>query len=396
MPATDHPENELLLCCASVSTDSERAARIGALLREEMDWSHLLALARPHGMTPLLYWHLDANDTDAVPEAVMEELRERFHDNMRRNLGLTAELLRLLGIFEAQHIPVVPYKGPVLASSVYGNLALRQFADLDILVHRQDVPRAKGLLAASGYQPAYQLTRAQEAALLQYGFEEVFIHKDGTSVVELHWEIIQRTMSFPLDAERLWGGLQPVSLGRKTVHSLSPEDLLLILCAHGSKHIWERLAWIRDVAGLVQVYRGMNWERVAQQAAASGGSRMLSLGLILARDLLGAAPPEEVSRRAQADPVARSLAEEVRERLFWEPGKPPEHVDESMFVGFRLKMRERFRDRARYLVRMALTPSTTDWEYLQLPASLSPLYYVIRPVRQTAIVARRAAKRLAR
>ncbi len=392
----DLPEAKLLLCCAQISEEPERAARIRSLLREEIDWPHLLRMALPHGMMPLLYWHLNAACPDAVPEATMDRLRERFHSNTRRNLFLTGELLRLVNLFEAQGIPAIPYKGPVLATSVYGNVALRHFYDVDILVHRWDVPRARELLISAGYRPENQLTQEQEVALLQYGFEQPFVRDDGASVLELHWEIIQRTMSFPLDAEHLWERLQPVSLGGKEVLSLSPEDLLLILCVHGSKHIWERLAWIRDVAGLVQVYRGIDWDRVVQQAETLGGSRMLFIGLLLARDLLGAALPQGVLRRIEDDPVARSLAEEVRERLFWEPGKPPENIDESMFVFFRLKMRERLRDRARYLIRMALTPSVTDWEYVPLPASLSPLYYLIRPVRQAAIVARRVAKRLPR
>ena len=33
-----------------------------------------------------------------------------------------------------QGIAAIPYKGPVLAAAVYGNLALRTFSDLDILV----------------------------------------------------------------------------------------------------------------------------------------------------------------------------------------------------------------------------------------------------------------------
>ncbi len=390
----DRPEAKLLLCCAQVIEESERAAPICKLLREEIDWPYLLRMALPHGMMPLLYWHLNATCPEAVPKPAMDRLRERFLDNTRRNLFLTGELLRLLNLFEAQQIPAVPYKGPVLAATVYGNLALRHFYDVDILVHRRDVPRARELLISAGYRPEFQLTQEQEVALLRYGFEQPFIREDGTSIVELHWEIIPRTMSFPLDTKRLWGRLQPVSLGGKVIPSLFPEDLLLILCVHGSKHIWERLAWIRDVAGLVQVYRGIDWDRVVQQADVLGGSRMLFIGLLLARDLLGAALPEGVSHKMEDDPVARSLAEEVRERLFWEPGKPPEEIDESMFVYFRLKVRERLRDRARYLIRMALTPSVTDWEYLPLPAALSPLYYVIRPVRQAAIVARRVAKRL--
>ena len=392
----DTPEAELLLCCARISEESERAAQIRSLLRKEIDWPYLLTTALRHGMMPLLYWHLDSACPEAVPKAAMDRLRERFHDNTRRNLFLTGELLRLLDLFEAQGIPIVPYKGPALAASVYGNLALRHIHDLDILVHRQDVPRAKELLVSSGYRPEYKLTRAQEAAFLQYECEHPFTRGDGAGIVDLHWEIMPRYLSFPLDTQGLWRRLEPVSLGGKTVLTLSAEDLLLILCVHGSKHLWRRLAWIRDVAGLVQVDRGMDWERVTRQADTLGGSRMLSLGLLLARDLLESALPEGILQRAQGDPVAEALAADVRERLFREVDDRPDLFEESIFHPFRLRMRERLRDRVRYCIRTAMTPGVADWESLSLPPVFSPLYYVLRPLRLAGKYGGRMVERFVR
>ena len=226
MVPADRPEGELLLCCARICEDSDRDACIRALLGKEIDWSYLLSTALPHGMMPLLYWHLNATCPDAVPKAAMEQLREHFRDNARRNLFLTGELLRLLNLFEAQGITAIPYKGPALAASVYGNIALRNFSDLDVLVHRQVVPRSKELLISSGYQPAHQLTNAQEAAFLRYECDRPFTRDDGASIVELHWEIMPRRLSFPLDTELLWERLVSISLGGKVVPTLSPEDLL--------------------------------------------------------------------------------------------------------------------------------------------------------------------------
>lgn len=394
--SVDGPEAELLLSCARIGEDSERAIRIRALLRKDMDWPYLLRTARAHGMMPLLYWHLNTTCPDAVPKTAMDELRQRFQDNARRNLFLTGELLRLLNLFEAQGIPTVPYKGPALAASVYGSLALRQFADLDILVHRQDVPRAKDLLLSSGYRPEYQLTRAQEAAWLHHACDPPFRRDDGASIVELHWDIMPRYLSFPLDTERLWERLAPISLGGKVVSTLSPEDLLLILCVHGSKHLWERLAWIRDVAGLIETHQEMDWGWVTRQAIALGGRRMLSIGLLLATDLLGVSLPERVSQMLKADPVAGSLAAEVRTRLFREVDDLSKIFEESVFHPFRLRMRERLRDRVRYCIRTAMTPSVADWESLSLPYLLSPLYYVLRPLRLGGKYGRRMVERFVR
>jgi hypothetical protein len=90
-----------------------------------------------------LYQSLNTTCPEAVPKANLAQLRNYFHANAQRNLFLTQELLKLLTLFKTNGISAIPYKGPVLAVAVYGNLALRQFGDLDILVHKRDVLRAK-------------------------------------------------------------------------------------------------------------------------------------------------------------------------------------------------------------------------------------------------------------
>ena len=121
--------------------------------------------------------------------------------------------------------------------------------------------------------------------------------------------------------------------------SLSPEDLLPVLCMHGAKHLWRRLEWICGVAELVRTRSGMNWERVMEQAHNLGNKRRLFIGLLLASALLGIALPEEVWEGARADPLAKSLVREVRDRLFSE-------AEPQLFERwFRYRVRERWRDR---------------------------------------------------
>jgi hypothetical protein len=389
------PEDELLLCCARTNRTPEVVARIGALLREGMDWEYLIPTAHVHGMAPLLYWHLDATYPKAVPENAFGHLRNHFSDNILRNLSLTGELLRILKAFEARGIPAVPYKGPTLAAFVYGNLALRQFTDLDVMVHRHDVPKAKEALAALGYRPQYRLTRVQEAALLRSQCEYVFVRNDGENTVELRWEITEH-FSFPLDAERLWKRLEQIPLGGDIISILSPEDMLLVLCAHGSKHLWERLGWICDVAELIRVHQNMRWEQVMAQAGTLGGERIPLLGLFLANNLLGAALPKELSQRVQSDPVVKVLAGRIHEQLFREASGLAGLFKRAYFHPLHLKMRERWPDKIRYCVRAATTQTVEDWELLPLPTFLFPLYYVLRPIRLTRKYVSRTLKRLLR
>jgi hypothetical protein len=370
------PEAELLLCCARTRMDSEKAVRIRVLLQHDMDWEYLFRTASEHGIAPLLYRHLNAACPESVPKEVLDQVRDHFNNNSRRNLFLSKELLNLLNLFETHQIPAIPFKGPVLAASVYGNLTLREFSDLDLIIHKQHVARTRELLVSHGYRPQFDLTDGQEAAFVRSYPAQCFERDDGKVFVDLHWVMTSRDFGFPLEPERLWERLEPISLAGKEVLTLSPENLLLFLCVHGGKHGWERLGWICDIAELIRIRRAMDWRTVMDQARTLKSERMLFLGLYLASGLLGAPLPEEVRARVHSDPAVKSLATQVGERLFGEvlPG-----VFESW--RFQVRIRDRLWDGCRYCFGLVMTPTGLELTLIPLPAVLFPLYYVLRPIR---------------
>jgi len=75
-----------------------------------------------------------------------------------------------------------------------------------------------------------------------------------------------------------------------------------MLCVHGTKHFWDRLAWIVDVAELITA-QPVDWEESLQIAAGMKSTRVLLLGLYLAHEWLGAALPQPVLERAQRTPL---------------------------------------------------------------------------------------------
>jgi hypothetical protein len=121
----------------------------------------------------------------------------------------------------------------------------------------------------------------------------------------------------------------------------------------------------------------MDWGQVMEQARVLGSARRLWLGLVLARDLLGTALPKAVVQRMHADPVAPLLAAQVRAGLFHTTASQPGHA-------FCLKVRERWWDRAQYFLHYVcrkMTPNDKDRAFLPLPAVLSCLSFLCRPIR---------------
>ena len=377
-PARSRPEHELLLACARTRVSVAETARINVLAGQTLDWDYLYRLAKRHSVLPLLYWQLNSNAPGAVPPAQLERLRAKFRDNAARNLYLTGELERIITLFKASGVAVLPYKGPALAAAAYGNISLRRFVDLDILVSKSDIQNAKEMLRARGYLPAPPLSPAQERVLLRAQHNLPFSRDGGRLIVELHWEIAARQFAPASFGQSLAGGTETIKLLNLEVESLSPEDLLLSLCVHGTKHLWERLAWICDIAELLRSRPRTDWLRLSERASKLRAGRMLNLGLRLAHDLLDAPLPVEVERRVANDEVAAGLASEVTARLF--DGCEYSPVGLLRNVNFNLRARRDWRDKARYLS-FIFTPTDGDVCLLDLPAGLSFVYYLIRPFR---------------
>jgi hypothetical protein len=84
--------------------------------------------------------------------------------------------------------------------------------------------------------------------------EYAFWHEGAGISLELQWEIIPRYFSFFWDFISLRERSQRVSLGGGDVSTFVPEDLMLVLCVHGSKHLWERLFWLCDLGETVDLF----------------------------------------------------------------------------------------------------------------------------------------------
>src|SRR5207245_7170929 len=127
---------------------------------------------------------------------------------------------------------------PLLAAMAYGNPSLRRSADLDILVHEQDVPRLKVLLNAEGYQSPPSFCPTLEPALIDYGNEYLFVYPSVGIELDVHWRMFPRYLSFALHDAPLWEPIQPRLLGGSRVRTIPREDLLLLRSVYGSRHLW--------------------------------------------------------------------------------------------------------------------------------------------------------------
>jgi len=368
------PEIDLLLACCGAESRGESSIRIQAILtrnQTEIDWKRLSQLAQRHGLAPFLHRRLSIA-MDPIQPAWLGELGWHDKVNAHRTLWLTLELLNIHKHLAARGLTVLPYKGPVLAESLYGNVALRQFSDLDLLVRARDLPAVRSALIELGYKPGLELPRAAERAYLKSGYEYTFDGAQGRNLVEVKWQILPRFYSVDFNLDDFFARAVTVIVAGQELRTLCEQDLMLVLCAHVAKHGWTQLSWLCDIVQLAQS-RSLDWEALRTQAERLGIARMVAVSFLLAQKLFGSAPPSQLN--LGGDPAAEALAERVLRQIIAEG-----EFDPASPGYFRLMMnlRERLRDRVSFVWRLCVTPGAREWAAVRLPGPLFPLYRVVR------------------
>jgi hypothetical protein len=382
--ARNQPEADLLLSCARTQITPEISERIQAAVQKGVDWLALIRLAMRHDVMPLVYRSLQQVCPNSVPQNILGPLRARYEVQKTQSHRRAEELVRIVSLLEEHGIPVVPYKGPALAQKLYGDLSLREFGDLDIMILECDVPRAQDLIRRSGYEFAPLFGHLEDtdklAEELRKNRELRFYHcADGTRL-ELHWRFAMQLACVKQDPERFLQRIERIPLAGAQAPSLSLEVYFLILSLHATKHQWRQLKLICDIAEILG-RSDVDWKYVLREAHDLGLQRMLAVGTLLAEELLDAAVPPELAQGLQFDRAARALAAQVRRGLFEEPDEAWQ--DQANFP-FQVKIRERLRDRANMLYRnlpSKFSPDDRDRRFLPMPDFLSSLYFLVRPVR---------------
>jgi hypothetical protein len=364
-------EIQLLLLCARSKTD---AKVITNLVSEGLNWHRLIELATQHGVRPLLMRSLKSACWSGVPLSIQLELESFYKETVVRNLYFTSELLRLLDVFRRNSIPIAAFKGPVLAEVAYGDLALREFLDLDALVHEADLCKAESILSACGYN-SYFPGKDYRSAFFSYYCQQPFLSQSGV-IFDLHWRLASKSVALPMQSAAVWARLRDVRIEGRAVPTLAQDDLALLLAAHGTMHRWERLVWLCDFAELLRRDQRLDWWAIYDCAKRARSSRPLLLAVLLASTLLDAPAPAKLVDEARGNPAVTALAEKFQLGMLQNTSKGD---FEEFLQG--INTRDLLRDRVLPVATLLMTRTVNDYEAIPLPKPLWWVYYLIRPIR---------------
>lgn len=284
--------------------DGSRVQRDDIEKLSQYDWQALLNLASAQRIRSLLYHRLKKNGLlDAVPDSPRHVLREFYQSNAVANLKYYGGLKQLATEFNSNSIPLIVLKGMYLAEAVYGNIALREMNDIDLLVPKDQLAEAVGILEKLGYE--YDL-----AILERLGYEsseryliesEIAAHhhisplgKPDVGWVELHWALVRPNQHYSIDEKEIWENVMIIQLAGVNVSSLCPENLLLHICIHTSYHHKFNFS-LRpscDIAKIIEYFQEeIDWEVIQERAERWNWGRGVYLALRVAKELVGADIP---------------------------------------------------------------------------------------------------------
>ncbi len=373
------PEWSLLTAACSTIPNPEKLTRLQPMLQQPGGWQRLFALAEHHGVQPLLYQAL-LPLASAVPPAEIRALQFAYQANLHKAMRLAGELIRLDQRLSALGLEAMPYKGLAAAEVLYGDIALRQSGDIDLLIHREDLPRIRDAVRELGYTPHTTLSAAEEREYLKSGYEYSFDGTAGPNLLEVQWAIQPRFYAIDFDMDGLFRRAAAINVAGRPVKTPSDSDLLLLFSVHAAKHVWGRLIWLCDIARLM-TFPSLDWRWIGSQARDLGIVRILRVTMLLANRLLAAGIPDEAEENLPQDRGAAELAHEIQSYIVSETAF---NIESLSYFRLMMRLRERSADRRRFLQRLILTPGPSEWKAVRLPRPLFPLYRLIRLSRLAA------------
>jgi hypothetical protein len=329
--------------------------------KQSVDWEYIYRESISNRILPIIFKNIKSLKTDSVPDRIFDKFQSTYKEIAKFNFARSTQLIQLVNQIQKNNIPVIAYKGMALAKFAYGDTTLRQFGDIDLFIRKKDFAEVKDLLVGIGCVPAWELTKKQESAVLKNYYEFPFLFGETDTLIELHWAFVESFFYFDYEFDEIWNRTSKIKLYGTKITTLSPEDYMVVLCAHGCKHYWKRLSWICDVGNLIE-NKKLDWPTIISLASKYGSLRMVWIGVYLAVRIMDIKIPQDISELIRADSKVKLISEKFLNHIFTEEKEPSNWTE---MARIHMSMRETKTVKLRYLSRL-LTTKTVDSLFLPM------------------------------
>ena len=386
------PAAKLLISAVRLSLGTADNKDLQDLAGDNVDWEVFHYLAAHHRVEALIYDALEADIDALFPDETTAWLKQRRKENVFANMSLTSSAIRIFREFEKQGVPVLFIKGLSAEEWLYEKPGLRAAGDIDLFISPTTLPQAISCMQALGYQLAMLPQRLKPGSRLAKQHlrtikDHIFTRPGSSVVVELHWRLSRLQSAFPLGFDDAWRCRSDFQLAGNPISTLSRDTHANYLCYHGAKHYFARLFWLYDIAKLMQ-QEDVDWDKIVEQAHLLKAEASLGLALVMASEIFHVPIPELMSRQKGMLKTGKQLSSSIIDLILADAPTLPRPLNKAVSFSYarqKVSWNSQLHPSKYYYLSQwtyeLFAPTYDEWESLELPDILTPLYRLWRPLR---------------
>ena len=275
------PEDILILSCVKIHPNQAELEQINYLIPKVLHWDYFIRNIIERGIAPLFYKKLESlSNKHLIPSNIQNKLKSTYYKTLSRNLLLYDSYHKIAEAFNNMNIKFVVLKGIYLSEWLYNDIALRQFADIDILVSEKEANSCLILLADMGYIPfeedhnvnqiSHFVTKQHDYFLSTNSNFEHFAPMVKNDVsIEIHIRLHPQSKKYNFIINEFLNNSIVVTINQIEVNALNFYDLILHLCVHLDKHFindYINFTSFVDITNLLDIYtETIDWEILVER-----------------------------------------------------------------------------------------------------------------------------------
>jgi len=253
---TMSPQDHIILLSAKIHPSMKELETLKAQLALVADWDEVVLNVIERGMGPLFYTKLSklSNHT-FIADVNKEQLKQIYYWTLSRGMLMYSVFTKAVKALNANGIKVIVLKGAYLSEKLYGDIALRQFSDIDLLVNEEFGVKCIKILEQIGFKPfgnsVYDMIR-EHTGIVHY----LPMVLNGVSI-EIHIRLHLKSNNYNIKVNEFIASAIPVNISDVNVYALNTYDLLIHLCVHLDTHFAKggiQFNGFSDIVNVVDIY----------------------------------------------------------------------------------------------------------------------------------------------
>jgi hypothetical protein len=216
-------------------------------------------LCEYHRIRPQLYEMLKINPS--LPPELKSYLLAHREQWTLRNLAFLSEAQKINASFKTADIEVIFYKGGLLSQEIYGDFAIRESCDLDIIVAPEKLLQVGELLTELGYKLSRDPELWGKELFFNSDSEIEWFNKDKNINIDLHWRPNHPRTGFNFSFCDCRKNSRYLDLQGQHFQVMQKEFTFMLLVCHRIKSTQRRFCHLLDLINLLEDPE-LNWNLV--------------------------------------------------------------------------------------------------------------------------------------